>query len=86
VFAIRCNRARGNAARPLIRHAQILGRNHDAGGEALEVDGKIDTGQRLIEIVDVEQDVVFRRVERAKIHQMTVAAGLNRNAGDRLAH
>ena len=36
------------------------------GGEALEVDGKIGTGQRLIEIVDVEQDVVFRRVERPK--------------------
>ena len=49
-----------------------------------DVDGEVDAGQRLVEIVDVEQDVVFRRVEGAEVEQMTIAAGLNRRAHDRL--
>ena len=47
-----------------------------------DVDGEVDAGQRLVKIVDVEQDVVFRRAECAKVHQMTVAAGLNGRARD----
>ena len=56
----------------------------DAGREALYVDREIDSRQRLVKIVGVEQDVVFRRHERAEVHQMAVAAGLHRQMGYRL--
>ena len=84
VFAIGGHRARREAARPLVRHVRRPGRDGDAGRQTLDVDGEIDARQRLIEIVDVEQDVVFGRIERAEVHQMTVAAGLHRRPGKRL--
>ena len=84
VLAISGHCARGEAARPLVRHGGGLGRDGDAGRQTLEVDGEIDAGQRLIEIIDVEEDVVFGRIERAEVHQMTVAAGLHRRARKRL--
>ena len=84
MLAISGHCARGEAARPLVRHGGGLGRDGDAGRQTLEVDGEIDAGQRLVEIVDVEQDVVFGRIERAEVHQMTVAAGLHRGSGERL--
>jgi hypothetical protein len=52
--------------------------------ETLQVDGEIDTGQRLVEIVDVEKDVVLRRDKGAEVHQMAVAARLHRNSSHRL--
>jgi len=39
-------------------------------GEPLQIDGEIDAGQRLVEIIDVEQRIAFRRKEGAEIHQM----------------
>ncbi len=84
VFAIGGDRARREAARPLVRHVGRPGRDGDAGRQTLDVDGEIDARQRLVEIVDVEEDGVFGRIERAEVHQMTVAAGLHRRAGDRL--
>ena len=84
VFAISGHCARREAARPLVRHVGRLGRDGDAGRQTLDVDGEIDAGQRLIEIIDVEEDVVFGRIERAEVHQMTVAAGLHRRPGHRL--
>ena len=84
VFAIISHCARGEAARPLVRHGGGLGRDGDAGRQTLEVDGEIDAWQRLVEIVDVEQDIVFGRIERAEVHQMTVAAGLHWGPGKRL--
>ena len=51
--------------------------------EPLEIHGEIHAGQGLVEIVDVEQDVPFRGGECPEIHQMAVAASLDRNSGDR---
>ena len=84
VLAVGRNGAGRQAARAFARHVRRLSRDGDACGQPLDVDGEVDAGQRLIKIVDVEQNVVFRRVEGAKIHQMTVAAGLNRCTRDRL--
>ena len=84
MLAIISHCARGEAARLLARHMGGVGRDGDASRQTLDVDGEIDAGQRLIKIVDVEEDVVFGRIERAEVHQMTIAAGLNRNPGERL--
>ena len=84
VFAVGGDRAGRQAAGALVRHVRRPCRDGDAGRKTLEVDGEIDARQRLIEIVDVEEDVVFGRIERAKVHQMTVAAGLHRRPGNRL--
>ena len=81
VFAIGGDRACREAARALVRHVRRPGGDGDAGRQTLDVDGEIDAGQRLIEIVDVEEDVVFGRIERAEVHQMAVAAGLHRRPG-----
>ncbi len=85
VLAIGRDRARCQAPSEFARHASCARRDSDTSREALYVDSEIDAGQRFIEIVDVKQDVVFGRIERAKVHQMAVAAGLNLCAGDRLA-
>src|ERR1019366_7478605 len=42
---------------------------------------EIDAGQSLVEIVDVEENTSFRRVEGPEIHHMAVAAGLHVRAG-----
>src|SRR5262249_45341464 len=44
-----------------------------------KIGSEVDAGQRLIEIVDVEQDVLLWGSECPKIHQMTIAASLDRN-------
>src|SRR5262249_6242257 len=38
----------------------------------------------LVEIVDVEYDILLRRIERAEVHEMAIAASLDRNASDGL--
>ena len=54
--------------------------HRDARGEALQVHGEIDARQRLVEIVDVEQDDLLRRREGAEVHEVAVAAGLDGDA------
>ena len=39
--------------------------------------------QSFVEIVDVEEDVAFRRGETTEIHQVSVAAGLHAKSGRR---
>src|SRR5262249_57441015 len=56
----------------------------DGCNERVEVHGKIDSRQRLVEILDVEYDVLFRGGESSEVHQMAVAARLDENAGARL--
>ena len=85
MLAIGGDCARREAARPLVRHVRRPGGDRDAGRQTLDVDGEIDAGQSLVEIVDVEEDGAFGRIERAEVHQVTVAAGLHRRPGDRLA-
>ena len=56
--------------------SQVLRRDHDARREPLEI--PLEWGrQRLVEVVDVEDDVALRRREAAEVHQVRVAAGLH---------
>ncbi len=78
-------------ARLFVRHLRVESRDRDAGRESLQIDGEIDAGQSLVEIIDVEEDTFFRRVERTEIHQMAVPAGLQmranlRNSGKIMGH
>ena len=84
MFAISGDRAGRETAGALVRHVRRPGRDGDAGRQTLDVDGEIDARQRLVEIVDVEEDVVFGRIERAEVHEMTVATGLHRRPRERL--
>ncbi len=78
-------RGRGSQSAALrLRQAQIGGGDRDAGGEPLQVDGEIDAGKRLVEIVDVEENIVLWRGEGAEIHQMAVAASLHLGPDHRL--
>ena len=54
--------------------------NDDAGRESLDVPFP-GSGQRFVEIVDVEKDVALRRGEAAKVHKVSVAAGLHAKSG-----
>ena len=67
-------------ARLFVRHFRVESRDRDAGREPLKIDCEIDARQSLVEIIDVEKDTFFRRVERTEIHQMAVAAGLHMRA------
>ena len=75
----------GDAPRRLVAVAGRQRRHRETGGEPLEIGGEIDIGQRLVEIIDVEQRIAFRREKGAEIHQMAVAAGLHMYAGAGLA-
>ena len=63
--------------KPLLRHGQ-----NEAGREALDVPFP-GRGQRLIQIVDVEDKPSFWRGERAEVEQMAVATRLHAQAGGR---
>ena len=75
----------GDAPRRLVAVAGRQRRHRETCGEPFEIGGEIDIGQRLVEIIDVEQRIAFRRQEGAEIHQMAVAAGLHIYAGAGLA-
>jgi len=54
----------------------------DAGGQPLDVPLP-GCGKRFVEIIDVEDDAPLGRGETAEVGQMSVAAGLNADAGNR---
>ena len=83
-LAIRRDGRRRQRPSALLRQVCILGRNGDACRQTFEINCEIDAGQRFVEIIDVKEYVIFGRTECAKIHQMTVAAGLHRSACGRL--
>jgi hypothetical protein len=60
----------------------MAGGDDDAGRQSLDVPLP-GSGQSFIEIVDVEEDVALRRGEAAKIHKVSVAAGLHTKSGRR---
>ena len=64
------------ACRIAVGQPQVLGRDHDAGRQSLQVPFE-RRRQRLVEIVDVEDDVALWRREAAEIHQVGIAAGLH---------
>ena len=82
--AVFLDRGGGHRPRPLPRNVRRQRGDGDAGGEPLEVDGEIDVAQRLVEIVDVEQDVLFGCREHAEVHEVAIAARLQRNPRARL--
>ena len=84
VFAISRHCARRSSVRSFVRQIGCLGRHGDARRQTLDVHSEIDARQRLIEIIDVEEDIVFGRVERAEVHQVTVATGLHWRSRHRL--
>jgi hypothetical protein len=61
----------------LVRHFRIECGHCHARDEPLEIDYEVDAGQRLVEIVDIEQSPSFRRVKSAEIHQVAVTASLD---------
>src|SRR5262249_21611111 len=69
---------------PLVRKRRCQRGNRDACSQSFEVDREIDAGQRLVKIVDVEENVFFWCREGSEVHQMAVAAGLDGNACGRL--
>src|ERR1019366_7821852 len=80
-FAIGFHGGFRELARLFVRHLRVEGGNRDTGREPLQIHREIDAGQSLVEIVDVEENTSFRRVEGPEIHQMAVAAGLHVRAG-----
>src|SRR5262245_1800110 len=75
---------RSQSASAVLAFAVCQGGNSDARRQALQVDSEVHPRERLVEIVDVEQDIVLRRNECTEVHHMTVATGLNRDSGYRL--
>ena len=69
---------------PFIRKPRCQRGYRDARRQPFEVDSEVDAGQRLVKIIDVEKDVLFRSGEGSEIHQMAVAAGLYGNSRTRL--
>ena len=61
----------------LLENFGVQCRHCDACRQPLEVDGEVDAGQRLVEIIDVEKNELLRGVEGAEVHEMAVAAGLH---------
>ncbi len=74
--AVRRGAARGRAA---LGRGEAVGPpgEHEAGGEALEVPLE-RARQRLVEVVDVEQERALRRGEHPEVHEVGVAAELHR--------
>src|SRR5580704_13563513 len=70
---------RGVAANPVAR-ADLPSGEHHAGGETLDVPFPRG-GQRLIEIVDVENQAPLGGTVTAEIQQVGVAAGLHAKSG-----
>ena len=81
--AIGLDGRRRGGARALRTKLGVERRDRDARGEALQVHGEVDARQRLVEIVDVEEDVFLRRREGTEVHEVAVAAGLDVDAGKR---
>src|SRR5262249_4318877 len=69
---------------PLVCKLRSQRSHRDASGQPLEVDREVDAGQRLVEIIDVKQNVFFWGSKGSEVHQMTVAAGLDGNSRGRL--
>ena len=76
VFAVGAHGRRGRSARVALRQPEMATRDDDAGGEPLQILFPW-SGKRLVEVVDVENDVALRRGKGAEIQQVRVAAGLH---------
>src|ERR1700676_2142757 len=55
-------------------------RDFDAGSQPLDVPFP-RCGKRLVEIIDIKDDVTLGSCERAEVHDVTIAAGLNSYPG-----
>src|SRR5262245_61626074 len=82
--AIRLDGCRRNRPGPFFRQVGRKSGDHNARRQTLDVDGEIYAGQRLVKIVDIEEDVLFGGVKGTEIHEMAVAARLDQYARTRL--
>jgi hypothetical protein len=82
--AIGLNGGRRDRPRFLFREVGRQSSDRDARRQSLEIHRKIHARQRLVEIVDVEHNILFWSCERTEVHQMAIAASLDRNPGRRL--
>ena len=63
--------------KPLCKRSQC-----DTCGQSLDINREVDPRQRLVKIIDVEKNVFFWG-GKSKVHQMAIAAGLDRKpSGD----
>ena len=81
-FAVRGDRAEGG--RPALRGSELVCAccDDEAGGQALDIPFE-RTGQRLIEVVDIEHEGSFRRPIHTEIGQVGVTAQLHGQAACR---
>ena len=60
-------------------------RSHrDTCGQSLDINREVDPGQRLVKIIDVEKNALLGGGDSSEVHQMAIAAGLDRNPYARL--
>jgi len=74
--------ARNGVVAPVAANAVLLARDLDARRQAQHVPLP-RSGQRLVEVVDVENQVALGRPVTAEVHEMRIATQLHAHAGDR---
>ena len=70
------DRALHDAPAPLLRELVLAARDLEARGQPLHVPFP-RTGRRLVEVVDVEEQVTLRRAEDPEVREMRIAADLD---------
>ncbi len=79
VLSVRPHASERRVASVVFAEAIVAAGEHEARGETLHVPLP-RTRQRLVEVVDVEDDAPLRRGEGAEVQQMAVTASLNAQA------
>ena len=81
-LAVLLDAGRDDRAPVVRRESEVAPDYLEARGEALDVPLP-GTGQRLVEVIDVEHQLPFRRTEQSEVRQVGVAAQLHRHARSR---
>ena len=81
-LAVGPHRGERHVARVGLREAVVARRDREAGGHPLDVVLE-RAGQRLVEVVQIEQQRSLGRCEQAEVRQVGVAAELGEEAGPR---
>jgi hypothetical protein len=84
VSAISPNCSRRDCSRPLLQKISRQSGDRHASRQTFEICREIHAMQSLVEVIDVEQNVLFRGGECPEVHQMAVPASLDGNSGSRL--
>src|SRR6516165_4785481 len=84
MLAIGPHGCRNQSASAVLAFTASQGGNSDTRRKALQVNSEVHVCDRLVKVVDVEQDIVLRRNKCTEVHHMAVATGLNLDSGYRL--